>query len=353
MKYECTNCGYATKHKSTFDRHNESKKHQMKSGALHKQKDEIEELKKDNDYVCPNCGEIYAHLSSLYKHQKKGTCKPKNVENQKDLNNQGLNSQDLLKNIEEKNKIILALYDEKFEFLLKDNQKKDEKLAEKDERIEEIIAEKEYFQSQYVESNKAFQQTVDFIAKNIMPYKIGLEQPIDYSVLHDEENDMKLLDELRYHYEKDSLTDYFVDLLVQFYHKDDPRQQAVHNTDAPRVNYIIVIHDTIYDKNNKEKRITTWKRDKGGIMFGKAGLDALFANLNEYLKKKIQKSCWQIEKLVSKGKDTSKEMARNMLVCNIQKKIQDESFKHEIIKKACPHFAFDREKFEQKLLELK
>ncbi|AYV78835.1 MAG: hypothetical protein Edafosvirus37_9 [Edafosvirus sp.] len=344
MKYKCIDCGYSTNHRNDMTRHYESKRHLMKSGALNKEVDEIEELEKTYKYVCQNCGQTYAHISGLYKHKKSNIC------NIKKVNDNGNDMGDVLKILEKKDELIKSLYEEKIATITKE---KDEKLAEKEEKIEEITAEKEYFLSQYVESNKAFQQTVDFIAKNIMPYKIGLEQPIDYNVLHDDENDMKLLDELKYHYEKNSLTDYFVDLLVQFYRKDDPRRQAVHNTDAPRVNYIIVIHDTIYDKNNKEKRTTTWKRDKGGLMFSKAGLDKLFEHLNEYLKEKIRISCVQIEKLASKGKDTTKEMKKNMLVCNIQKKIQDESFKHEIIKKACPHFAFDKEKFEQKLLDLK
>ncbi|AYV78945.1 MAG: hypothetical protein Edafosvirus56_1 [Edafosvirus sp.] len=347
MKHECYNCGYKTTHKGAFDRHMESKKHLLKTGVLHKTKDEIEELEKIHNYVCPNCGQTYADSTGLYKHQQKKVC----VVNNKNLE---INiPENLLEQIDKRdekiykqNELIKTLYEDKVASLRKDNEKKDNLLVEKDKHIE-------YMQTQIIESNKAYQQTFDFIVKHIMPYKIGLEEEIDYSVLHDEGNDMKLLEELIYQFEKNSLADYFVGLLVRFYHKDDPRQQAVHNTDAPRVNYVIVIHDTVYDKNNKEKRKTTWKRDKGGIMFGKAGLDKLFENLNEYLKKKIHKSCVQIEKLASLGKDIASEMARNMLVCNIQKKIQDESFKHEIIKKACPHFAFDKEKYEKQILKIK
>ncbi|AYV78326.1 MAG: hypothetical protein Edafosvirus10_1 [Edafosvirus sp.] len=321
MKHECIICEYITTRKDEFNRHNESKKHLIRSGVIQKTKEEIEELKEKYDFVCENCGEPYKHNSSLKRHKEKNICKPI-VQNEPIID-----QQDLLKIIEQKDELIKNLYEDKVDLL---------------ER------QLEYF----MESNKAYQQTFDFIVNNIMPYEIGLEQPIDYSVLHDEENDNKLLDELIYQYEKNSLADYFVGLLVKFYKKDDPRQQAVQNTDAPRVNYVIILYDEVFDENSKKKRTGKWQRDKGGLLFGKAGLDNLFVNLNDYLKVKIHDRCKLIEKLIAKGKDADREMEKNMVVCKIQKKIQDESFKHEIIKKACPHFAFSKEKYEQQILKL-
>jgi len=63
QKYVCVCCDFSTSKKFDFDRHNNSKKHYNK----------MNNISKNNDIICDNCGKQYSNRTNLNKHMKKCT----------------------------------------------------------------------------------------------------------------------------------------------------------------------------------------------------------------------------------------------------------------------------------------
>ena len=61
QKYVCVYCDFSTSKKFDFDRHNNSKKHYNK----------MNNISKNNDIICDNCGKQYSNRTNLNKHMKK------------------------------------------------------------------------------------------------------------------------------------------------------------------------------------------------------------------------------------------------------------------------------------------
>ena len=61
QKYVCTCCDFSTSKKYDFERHNNSVKHYNK----------INNISKNNDIICENCGKQYSNKTNLNKHIKK------------------------------------------------------------------------------------------------------------------------------------------------------------------------------------------------------------------------------------------------------------------------------------------
>ncbi|AYV78904.1 MAG: hypothetical protein Edafosvirus46_6 [Edafosvirus sp.] len=327
MSYVCVICDYTAERINDLTRHKNTKKHL--------------DMKKENKLVCENCGKKFKHVSSLSRH-KKSTC----VVNKK-INNDNL---EIKKIIEDKDAMIQKLCDDNQK--LCDDKKKlcDDKIALITKAQEKTEKQLEYVHAQLANSNNFIQQSFSYIVKRIVPPELSIEEPIDCTTICELDDDEKTYEILAYHYEKNTLVNYFIDLLVDFYVKEDPRDQPVLNTDKSRVSYVVAMNDN--DKDDDDDIKTKWVKDKDGIIFSEYGLDKMFAHLQEYLKRIIESNCEEIKKNAEKGKKSDNLFKKFTIASQIRSLMDTKTFKYEIIKKAGAHFSFDKDKYEKKILQL-
>ncbi|AYV78307.1 MAG: hypothetical protein Edafosvirus9_21 [Edafosvirus sp.] len=349
MLYTCDVCNYKTERANNLVIHNKSKKHLKNAGI-------------NTNFVCENCGKEYKQKASLYKHKKHDNCKPKNklLDANVGKDNKNNNDHDKLLNIleekdniiEEKDKIIKIMSDRERESFVNALKEKDKIIQETKNEVKLKERAIKYIAGQYVDSNKNYQQTFNFVAKTFVPPVIGLEQPLDYNVLHDKKNKLKLFETLAYEYEKKNLVHYFSDRLVDFYKTDDYKTCCVYTTDVERATFMITVYDEIYDPDSNQERITKWKKDKRGLIFGKMSLGKLFEFLCDYLKKIIEENHETVTKMTNKigAQNCDKLIKATTTASDIRKKMLDPQFTQQIIHNASPRFVFNREDYEDKLL---
>ena len=98
FKYECQPCKYRTNVRQYYYAHNKTKKHYRKTQMLPKSKLE--------NWECPNCNFSFKHKSSLTRHKNKCDEVVNNIDNQNITNINNIN--ELLYENLDNNKLILS-----------------------------------------------------------------------------------------------------------------------------------------------------------------------------------------------------------------------------------------------------
>ncbi len=295
MKYSCINCDYHTDDRSNFYHHNKSKRHlkiteekvniRTKFTTLDNSLSTTDNLLSTTDnllsttdnelsttttifennlYICELCNHEYKYKSGLSKHKKK--CKKIIVSSKKTQNELS----ELKKKIEEieKEKELIK----KMEILEKEN-----------ELIKKFDSEKTEFMKIYINNTDKMMnntsslantnaKTVHELSISALKYanKIYDNAPplvplnnfninkLDYDNIDERKN---LIEVLIYHVNMNTLHILLGDHIIQYYKKDDPKDQSFHTTDVSRLNYIV----RKLIENLDDDRLSKWCYDKNGI----------------------------------------------------------------------------------------
>jgi hypothetical protein len=260
---ECNLCNYKSDDKSNYNRHMSSNRHKKKVklyaiiiendqepepdvGSV----DEIDLNKKE--YKCPDCGYIFAFISSLKKHLK-GRCKKNTI------------VKELQKKVDSLEK---ALYSQQIESLEK-------RLNDKDKQINEL--------TKYIQNTKPTNKTYNISVQNYIQQNYPDAPPLikinTYKLLKEreerEDNELDFGQILAHYYNTKQLYSYLGDFLVSQYKKEDPFRQSIWNTDVARLTYFI--KDLLA---NKKK--SCWNRDPKGLKTKNYIIDPFLKYITDY-----------------------------------------------------------------------
>lgn len=221
MQFNCKLCNYETGTKYCYQKHLKTKKH---NENINKTKI----VNQTNEHICNFCNNRFTTASSLARHHK--SCIQKNQ---------------LIHVVSDKDKEIEHLKDE-----IKHLNDKIDMFQSENRNLKTIV-------TNAGSIIKTSVSTLSYVMKNYTNAP-ALEQLIDYdSIQYNEKDDeFDLMKMIFHHHRKRSLAGYLGDFIVKSYKKNDPSQQALWNSDAVRLNYIV--REIINKK-------TDWTVDKGGI----------------------------------------------------------------------------------------
>lgn len=243
MSFYCTACDYLTKRKSSFDRHELSRKHLINLAIYKKRgtKQSPSAL-----FQCEKCARKFSHASSLSRHKK--TCEIENSGHE-------LNKQTFSKDFEE----IMNRpgFKEAIENIV--DKKVDQKLKEQEKEPQTI--------NTYINIHQFIR---DFNAPLLGPLN-----ECQYELLGQEEKDYHLVEVLLDHYDKKNLKQYLSKFLINHYKKKDPSEQSLWTSDLARLTYFI------RNLDNGDKPV--WQNDKGG----KRTMEKIIKPLLNFIKQEI------------------------------------------------------------------
>lgn len=270
--YICKICKYTTTVKSNYTRHNKSSKHTRKQMEIH-------------NHICEACNKYFSTKSNLSKHMKT-RCK---------------------KLIEMKRLIDEIGADQRANHYSK------------------VINNDKSRHAHDINNSAINQGTINNISiKNYLgklcPNAPAL-QPIDNYGLN--EGDIK---QISYEYRNKSLCNYFGEVMIKNYLKDDPRQQSLWTSDNSRLTFIV-------SKLMKDDS-TIWVKDANGLAIKEIVLNEMLkivhANIADYMIK-------QTHEVNVDGDIISKFQQLNSLGY-IQKQIEDGKLANDVLRYIGPHF---------------
>ena len=342
VNYKCKVCNYSTDRKSSIDKHNNSEKHdekinsQMQPEKVHQIPNNILDVPMYPDtsdtsdsllitkYKCEYCYKEFAYHSGLYRH-KKNRC---SILKQTISIKEDVISKDIDIEFEKDTKIKeleMEKKDMQIEFHQKELKDKENQIKDKENQIKEL--------KEYIKNTKPSNTTYNISVKNYVQKNYAnapaLKKLDDYNFI---KYDDKLLDTIGYQYRNKILDKYLGDFLIGFYKKEDPAEQAIWNSDASRLTYIIKELLT----NNK----SCWNTDPKGVRTKNYIIDPLLIFLkniiNDYsinfsntiLDKKIDEITQLLDNLHS----------LTLLVKDINNNLMSD----DIVKYIAPYFSLDK-----------
>ena len=257
MKFNCETCDYSTDVKFCYDKHLKTKKHSEKVNA----KTVASKLKStsiqvtSNSFKCQYCENCYATAGNLAKHKK--TCIEKNT--------------------------LIEHYETKIAH-------KDEIIEAKNQSIADVIAHRETI----ILENKNLKvllncagtvveksmSNLNYINKHYSeaPTLLAITDVPKFSKKF---KDANIVNTIINRFKDNDLIEFIGNIILENYKKDDPKLQALWNSDGDRLTYAI---KTVLVNNN-----SYWKVDKKGIDVTKhiikPILDFLHDKLNIFIKK--------------------------------------------------------------------
>jgi hypothetical protein len=181
-------------------------------------------------------------------------------------------------------------------------------------------------------------RTINYLIKNFNKAPI-LKKLNDYTILYDaDEKDHFIRDIIFYHKTKD-LTRYLSNFIIDNYKKEDPKDQAIWNSDTARLTYII--KDLI---NKKEQ----WLTDKKGVKTNEYIIDPMLQYIKDILKEHVES---ENKKILNEKIDNVIKIQQDLfIVIDILTCIDNKSLADDIIRYMAPHF-YLKNKEEIKLIE--
>lgn len=267
MKYICNYCNYETDRKSNYDKHIASITHMDNINII-------------EDNYCDMCGNKYLSRKSLLHHQK--TCvKQKEIINnvvdkvKNELNNTIIQLKTELINkdtaILEKEKELIKL-SEHNNCLMQLIDEKDKIIVVKDKMIESQQKENE-FNKKMLASTTSFitpkRTTINYIMINFTTAPKLQIKPIRELM---EKSDEEVIQDMIYFQRHKKLSRYFSNAIIKEYRKQDPKDQALWNTDSSRSNYVL---------REDENDILVWKYDKKGVAVKERIIKPIIVYINE------------------------------------------------------------------------
>jgi hypothetical protein len=168
--------------------------------------------------------------------------------------------------------------------------------------------------------------TLNYLVRNYKSTPV-LKKLNDYSIMFEDNKIHFIKDIIFYHKNKD-LHRYLSDFIIDNYKKEDPKDQAIWNSDTVRLTYIIK------DIMNKKEE---WTTDKKGVKTNEYIIEPMLKYIKEILLEYVDDQRIQIIKVVGSNNKIAinKEIT---IVVDIITNIDNKTLAFEIIKYIAPHF---------------
>ncbi|QKF93521.1 zinc finger protein C2H2-type protein [Fadolivirus algeromassiliense] len=307
----CELCNYETQRKMNYTRHINSEKHKEKvnkkavESQLHLGCILVES--KSNGYKCHFCNKEYSTAGNLAKHIK--LCNSKKLL-EDEFSKKELEYLNLLKEEKNKTEYYKALYE---------NEMKVSSILSSENKNLRIML------NNAGTVVKTSVSTMSYIIRNYSEAPV-LEGPKNIASLHYEKTPKEFVDRLIYEYRHNTLIAYIGDMILKDYKKEDPKQQAIWNSDTARLTYII---RELYNKN------ADWRVDKKGIKT----TQCIIKPVLDYITEKVYDYIDKIE-IATKDNSTKNavEIMMNLKHANeIIQMIDDKIMEEEVLKYMAPH----------------
>ena len=338
--YQCNACNYSTDRSTDFYRHNQSKKHLVnielestKNALVAKQSHNG--IVQDNQLLdaptCNLCGKTFSTKPHMYRHRKHHCEYAKNPE---------LKQETLKLSPDDKDNQIRLLQEQ----LNKITEERNDKIVDKDEQILYLknqndqlikaINESTKNSSKAVEATSTAVKTIKGISRGMSqiinnfqnnPPMKQLEGPAVIKLLtyDNKKTENDVVNIMVAKHRNKLLKEYFGNLIIGDYKKDNPELQSVWGIDTSRVIF------TIKQKN--------WVRDKKGVMLIKLIIDPILTKADEMINNYIAK------KSNINNPNGADELSRNLLTCHeIKAEISKKKLHQKIIQYITPHFDFNK-----------
>jgi hypothetical protein len=282
MIYECGVCDYITKRLTDYERHKQTQKH-------------ITNQKNKNMKICEFCKKQFSTKANLNRHQKNNCEKPDlKVEHVQNI---------IVEQIDEKNKKIAYLQDE----------------------VNELKAQTKILLNLATDHSKSMRGMTRIIRnfKNSPPMK-QLEGPAAIKLLtyDNKKSENDVVNTLVIKHRNKILKEYFGDIIINAYKKDDPELQSVWGIDTSRLIFTIKQED--------------WIRDKKGVTLTQLIIAPLLTKADEMINNYITKKA-NLD--VPNGIN---ELSNNYLICHeIKSEISKKTLHKKILQYITPSLEFN------------
>jgi hypothetical protein len=169
--------------------------------------------------------------------------------------------------------------------------------------------------------------TLNYLMKNYKSAPI-LKKLDDYSIMYDLDDKMHFIRDIIFYHKTKDLYRYLGNFIIDNYKKEDPKEQALWNSDSSRLTYII--KDMI---NKKEE----WATDKKGVKTNEYIIEPMLKYIkdimNEYVEEqqiKIKKET-NVDNMISINQELF--IVVNLITC-----IENQTLAFDIIRYIAPHF---------------
>jgi hypothetical protein len=359
QKYECKLCEYFTDRMSNLERHNDSSRHKkmlnendnkrvknvipvipchpdstddvIPNNEFVIPKDDTKTQKKvskPDKYVCEYCNYRFASRQSHNRHVHNG-CKMKDKNNQIPAM--------------ENNLMFLTMFEE-FKKMIQKNEQILEKIQTNGSDVLKTTSEAIKSTSEAMNATSKTADRSMKIASYAMKHfknaphlsKIDSNHAalmLEYIPEH--KNDKHTADEyIVYRYKKDILVEFIGDIIINYYKKDNPKEQSFWEVDITRLIFIIK------DKPNDNAK-SEWIKDKNGIKIMVCIIDPLCREVREMMLEYMTK----IDKMFKRETFDPYEAERLGTDQGIASEIKDlvikPKFKKKVLRYIAPHFGFN------------
>jgi len=270
--FECKMCNFSTdkssnlirhkktnKHLSNIEKYNNESKNKCKSFCQHNCADKCQHklndkkiYKKDKKIICVECGDLFKHRQSLFKH-KKYYCKKKNNKNSEhidDIVDKVLINEN--KELKKQNEELLKLANKNADAVaesVKAVTKNAETINIATKTNKQTINMMSYAVSNLKKAPPIKQLRSDKIVKMLNENNKSKNFSVEAVILHQFKNNI--------------LHHYLGEVILQYYKKDDPDDQSLWSTDVARSNFIIKC--AVKGDDNESE----WINDKSGTKIKK------------------------------------------------------------------------------------
>lgn len=320
--HKCEKCNYETRDKSNFNKHLKSVAHLKVNPGITSKLTQKGNFQVPGKFQCPKCDKIFATAPSLSRHKNK-ICKIDELkEKVRDELKKEFEIEMMKQQLEHKNEIIETI-------------KKDNKELKQDNN--EL---KQYIQTAKPATTNNYNISIKKMIQQTYPDAPHLKRLEDYSIIH-EDDDINLMQDLIYFHGKNKLNKYLGDIIIKYYKKEDPKDQALWSTDSSRLKYII--KELLASKNSH------WNEDDKGLKINKCIIEPLLKYIHEYINDQIDKIDDDLQEATA---DECIPLSLKQLnLAFIREQIQNGTLKDAIIKYIAPSFRFNSDSLLTKLIK--
>lgn len=204
----------------------------------------------------------------------------------------------------------------------KDKENAEMKYKHQEEIIEMLKEDKKTLAKVAVESTS----TLSFIVKNYNNAP-NIQKFDDFSLLKFK-NNAEMVNMVAYKKKKNIFDEYVVEILIEYYKKEEPSKQSIWNTDINRLSY------TVKDADKNKNNISVWMKDKKGILLTEYAINPIL----EHIKKKLSENSKAILERHNENKFKQNDAEILELSYNLANDIETGEATKNILKCLASHF---------------